>query len=419
MEWHQVMSYVPDVIQIFILYMVIYAILKGARGSRFGQVLMGSGILFGLLIAFTLVFHFDVLSVIVRWLLLYLALSSVVIFQDEIRRILATMGSFLFQDRARAHTFPHERITPEDLTTIIFKLAKRRTGALVAFERGISLRGFETTGVALDAIISPELFFSIFTEPMPLHDGGVIIRWLLLYLALSSVVIFQDEIRRFLAAMGSFLFQDRTRTHAILGGRVSPEDLTTIIFKLAKKRTGALVAFERGISLRGFETTGVALDAIISSELFFSIFTEPMPLHDGGVVIRHGRVAAAHCLFPVSSQSDLSASGMRHRAAVGLSEQTDALVIVVSEETGRVSVAHNGRLIRYPDAEEDARTAILRWVRKAMPQQKTTAEAMSDWMKRRTDKLFRRRHDAPEAAKSAAAAQEAAADAGASGKERK
>ena len=311
MEWHQVMSYVPDVIQIFILYMVIYAILKGARGSRFGQVLMGSGILFGLLIAFTLVFHFDVLSVIVRWLLLYLALSSVVIFQDEIRRILATMGSFLFQDRAR--------------------------------------------------------------------------------------------------------------TRALLNRRITPEEFTTIIFKLAKRRTGALIAFERGISLRGIETTGVALDALISSELFFSIFTEPMPLHDGGVVIRHGRVAAAHCLFPVSSQSDLSASGMRHRAAVGLSEQTDALVIVVSEETGRVSVAHNGRLIRYPDAEEDARTAILRWVRKAMPQQKTTAEAMADWMKRRTDKLFRRRHDAPEAAKSAAPAdaQEAAADAGASGKERK
>ena len=286
MEWHQVMSYVPDVIQIFILYMVIYAILKGARGSRFGQVLMGSGVLFGLLIAFTLVFHFDVLSVIVRWLLLYLALSSVVIFQDEIRRILATMGSFLFQDRARAHALLNERVTPEDLTTIIFKLAKRRTGALVAFERGISLRGFETTGVALDALVSTELFFSIFTEPMPLHDGGVI--------------------------------------------------------------------------------------------------------------IRHGRVAAAHCLFPVSSQGDLSTSGMRHRAAVGLSEQTDALVIVVSEETGRVSVAHNGRLIRYPDAEENSRIAVLRWIRKAMPQQKTAGESMADWMKRRRDKaakLFRRRHD--------------------------
>ena len=271
MEWHHVISYVPDVIQIFILYMVIYAILKGARGSRFGQVLMGSGVLFGLLIAFTLVFHFDVLSVIVRWLLLYLALSSVVIFQD------------------------------------------------------------------------------------------------------------------------------RTRTHALLNKRVTPEDLTTIIFKLAKRRTGALVAFERGISLRGLETTGVALDALISTELFFSIFTEPMPLHDGGVIIRHGRIAAAHCLFPVSSQSDLSSSGMRHRAAVGLSEQTDALVIVVSEETGKVSVAHNGRLIRYPDAEENSRIAVLRWIRKAMPQQRTAAESMADWMKRRRDKaakLFRRHHEA-------------------------
>ena len=290
------MTYVPDVIQIFILYLVIYAILKGARGSRFGQVLMGSFVLFAVLIAFTLVFHFDVLSVIVRWLLLYLALSSVVIFQDEIRRILATMGSFLFQDRAR--------------------------------------------------------------------------------------------------------------TRALLSDRVTPEDFTTIIFKLAKRRVGALVAFERGISLRGVETTGVALDALISSELFFSIFTEPMPLHDGGVVIRHGRVAAAHCLFPVSSKGDLSASGMRHRAAVGLTEQTDALVIVVSEETGRVSVAHNGRLIRYPDAEEDSRMAVLRWIRKAMPQQKTTAEAMADWMKRRTDKaarLFRRHHDAPAAANPAPA----------------
>ncbi len=295
MEWNLLMGYVRSGVQIFILYLVIYAILKGARGSRFGQVLMGSGILFGLLVAFTLLFNFDVLSVIVRWLLLYLALSSVVIFQDEIRRILA--------------------------------------------------------------------------------------------------------------AMGSFLFQDRTRAHALLGDRVTPEDFTTIIFKLAKRRTGALVAFERGISLRGFETTGVALDAIISPELFFSIFTEPMPLHDGGVIIRHGRVAAAHCLFPVSSKGDLSASGMRHRAAVGLSEQTDALVIAVSEETGRVSVAHNGRLIRYPDAEENSRMAVLRWIRKAMPQQKTAAESMADWMKRRTDKaarLFRRHHDVSGEAKAAA-----------------
>ena len=279
MQWHDIVTaivtYLPDVVQILILYVVIYTILKAARGLRFGQALMGIAILFALLIAFTQLFHFKVLSVVVRWLLIYLAVSSVVIFQPEIRRMLASMGAFLFSDRHRAQGI-HSHTTPDQIVSILFKLAKTKTGALIAFERGISLRGYEATGVSLDALVSPELFFAIFTEPMPLHDGGV--------------------------------------------------------------------------------------------------------------VMRHGRIAAAHCLFPVSSMSDLSASGMRHRAAVGLSEETDALVLVVSEETGRISVAHNGKLIRYPDTDEASRTAILRWVRKAMPQQKTTAEAFADWLRRRREK---------------------------------
>ena len=283
-----------DVVQIFILYLVFYWVLRAAKGSRFGQVLTGVGILFAALIAFTYLFNFDVLSRIVQGLLFYLALSSVVIFQPEIRRILATIGSLLFQDRMRYGNYR---------------------------------------------------------------------------------------------------------------GRVAPEQLVSYICKLSQLQMGALLAIERGISLRGYETSGVMLDAIVSQELMVSIFKEPMPLHDGGVVIRHGRISSAHCLFPVSVRSELSESGMRHRAAVGLSEQTDALVIAVSEETGRVSVAHNGRLIRYPDAEENSRMAVLRWIRKAMPQQKTAAESMADWMKRRTDKatrLFRRLHDVSGAAKPAA-----------------
>ena len=276
--WQEIFAWIaawlPDVVQILILYVVIYAILKAARGSRFGQALMGIAILFSLLIAFTQLFDFKVLSAVVRWLLIYLAMSSVVIFQPEIRRALATMGSFL-SDRHRAHGFA-SHTTPEEIVSIVVKLAKSKTGALIAFERGISLRGYEATGVSLDALVSPELFFAIFTEPMPLHDGGVI--------------------------------------------------------------------------------------------------------------MRHGRIAAAHCLFPVSSISDLSMSGMRHRAAVGLSEETDALVLVVSEETGRISVAHNGKLIRYEDVGDVSRTAILRWVRKAMPHQKTTAEAFADWLRRRKEK---------------------------------
>ncbi len=277
-HWHDivanVVTYLPDAVQILILYVVIYAILKAARGSRFGQLLMGIAILFSLLIAFTQLFDFKVLSAVVRWLLIYLAMSSVVIFQPEIRRALATMGSFL-SDRHRAQG---------------------------------------------------------------------------------------------------------------LGSRTTPEEIVSIVIKLAKSKTGALIAFERGISLRGYEATGVSLDALVSPELFFAIFTEPMPLHDGGVIMRHGRIAAAHCLFPVSSISDLSMSGMRHRAAVGLSEETDALVLVVSEETGRISVAHNGKLIRYADVDDVSRTAILRWVRKAMPHQKTTAEAFADWLRRRREK---------------------------------
>ena len=128
---------------------------------------------------------------------------------------------------------------------------------------------------------------------------------------------------------------------------------------------GALIAFERGISLRGYEDTGVSLNATFSRELVESIFTPPLPLHDGGMTIRAGRIAAAHCVFPVSNNRDLSCSGMRHRAAVGLSEETDALVVVVSEESGAVSVAHNGKLLKYTG--EQRAQSLLRWISKAMP----------------------------------------------------
>ena len=115
-----------------------------------------------------------------------------------------------------------------------------------------------------------------------------------------------------------------------------------------------------------------------------SIFTPPLPLHDGGVIIRGGRLAAAHCLFPVSdNQFGLSASGMRHRAAVGISEETDALALVVSEERGLISVAHNGRLTRYPDLSADTRKALVRFIGKVIPQQRTVYEMLSDWLDKR------------------------------------
>ena len=191
---------------------------------------------------------------------------------------------------------------------------------------------------------------------------STILKFLLAYLAISTVVIFQPEIRRILATVGAFGYLEKPKHYA--NGAVTPESMFEIIKGLSSTKTGALFAFEAGISLRGYENTGIALDAIVSRELVRTILTPPLPLHDGGIIIRNGRLAAAHCLFPVSNNPGLVAHGMRHRAAVGLSEETDALVIVVSEETGAISLAHNGRLVRF--IGEGANSSLRRWLNRAL-----------------------------------------------------
>ena len=140
------------VVQILILYVVIYAILKAAKGSRFGQVLMGVGILAAAMFVFTFVFHFDVLSQLVRALLVYLAISTVVIFQPEIRRVLGQVGALGTFERPKHAA--DGAATPEFVTETIISLAERHVGALLAFERGISLRGYESTGVATDELFT-------------------------------------------------------------------------------------------------------------------------------------------------------------------------------------------------------------------------------------------------------------------------
>ena len=244
---------VSAIIQIAILYLVFYAILKSAKGSRFGQALMGFGILAAILIAFAYLFQFDVLTRIVQFLLIYIAVSTVVIFQPEIRRVLAAVGAFGY------------------------------------FEK-------------------------------PKYGPG---------------------------------------------DAVTPELVVETLIRLANLRIGALFAFERGISLKGYEGTGITLDAVFSRELVTSIFTPPLPLHDGGAVMRNGRIASAHCIFPVSNNPELISNGMRHRAAVGLSEETDALVVVVSEESGDISVARNGKIFRY--SGDQRAESLHRWLARALP----------------------------------------------------
>lgn len=124
------------------------------------------------------------------------------------------------------------------------------------------------------------------------------------------------------------------------------EEITSASYKLARQKIGCLIAIERETKLKPYIESGIALDAQISSEMIQSVFNPQSPIHDGGIITRGNRVAAVSCLFPLSDNPNFSKIiGTRHRAALGITEQTDAVVIMVSEETGEISVACDGRFI--------------------------------------------------------------------------
>ncbi len=174
----------------------------------------------------------------------------------------------------------------------------------------------------------------------------VVIRWLIgrysVFLAVALVVIFQPELRRGFAELGSRSF--------FRGNRQEKQWLDLLcecVQELAGKHCGALIALERDIGLRSYAETGVDLDATFSPELLLTIFHPKTALHDGGVVLRDERVVAAACIFPVSQRESLDRSyGLRHRAGLGLSEETDAIAIVVSEETGSLSLCFGNSIHR-------------------------------------------------------------------------
>jgi diadenylate cyclase len=160
------------------------------------------------------------------------------------------------------------------------------------------------------------------------------------YLGLAIIVLFQSEIRRTLASLG--------RKGWLSAGFRSSESIHEIVLaveQLADQKTGALIVLERDIGLRTFVESGVPLEARISRDLLLSIFQPGLPLHDGAVIIQKDRIAAAACFLPLTTNPALSRNfGTRHRAAIGITEETDCLSIVVSEETGRISAAAGGEL---------------------------------------------------------------------------
>ena len=164
---------------------------------------------------------------------------------------------------------------------------------------------------------------------------------------LVVVVIFQNDIRRALARVGSGPFFGRERflqTQDV-------EEIARAAVALASKGVGALIAMERQVGLNEYVEIGTTLDAKVSKELLQSIFVPTSPIHDGALVIQKGRIIAAGCFLPLTNNPNVSkALGTRHRAAIGLTEETDAVVVVVSEEDGKVSLVHEGRINRGLDA---------------------------------------------------------------------
>lgn len=162
-------------------------------------------------------------------------------------------------------------------------------------------------------------------------------------LAFALIVIFQPELRTGLARLGSnrlFSFYSSRRLDFL-------ERFADAVINLSKKRIGALFAIQRDVSLKEQLDTGVALDARFSPELAMAVFYPKAPLHDGGMIIADDRVAGAACVFPVTEREMKDRStGLRHRAAIGITERTDAICVVVSEETGAISICENGTLQR-------------------------------------------------------------------------
>ncbi len=174
---------------------------------------------------------------------------------------------------------------------------------------------------------------------------------------IALVVIFQPELRRALESLGRknlftgiFNF-DSQKEQARFSDRTVNE-IVKATFEMAKVKTGALIVVEQDTMLTEYERTGILLDSLVSSQLLINIFEHNTPLHDGAIIVRGDRVVSATCYLPLSDNMELSKElGTRHRAAVGISEVTDALVVVVSEETGGVSVAVGGKIFRNLDAE--------------------------------------------------------------------
>lgn len=199
---------------------------------------------------------------------------------------------------------------------------------------------------------------------------------------LSFIIIFQPEIRRALEHLGRTAFNDK---HILGNDQVMEEVITEIansIENLSNSRTGALIIIEQLTGLEDIVKTGTKIDAIVSAALLENIFVVNTPLHDGATIIRNDRIVSSGCFLPLTNNQNINKKlGTRHRAALGISENSDALIIVVSEETGTISLAVNGNLTRGYNKER-LKDILIRIMKKRQSRKLTFREQVREWIKR-------------------------------------
>ncbi|MGG7079336.1 diadenylate cyclase CdaA [Clostridium sardiniense] len=199
---------------------------------------------------------------------------------------------------------------------------------------------------------------------------------------LSFVIIFQPEIRRALEHLGRSAFDETHNIGDVKEREAVVDQIVTAVEDLAETKTGALIAIEQGTGLGEVTGSGTIIDAEVSSALLENIFVVNTPLHDGATIIKQDRIYASGCVLPLTNNTGINKKlGTRHRAGIGLSENSDALVIIVSEETGVISLAIGGRLTRNYDKEKLKRTLLSIMHDKENKKVKSAGERVKSWIK--------------------------------------
>ena len=217
--------------------------------------------------------------------------------------------------------------------------------AIIIYQILLLIRGTRAAQILIGMLIVVGLF--VVSNIFPLTTVNWMMNKFYSSFIIILIIIFQDDIRHVLSSMGRrniFVGQDwSTSVHII-------DEITRAASALAAKRIGALIVIERGIILTRYVDIGVPLDAKISKEILMAIFHPSSPIHDGAVILQRGRIAASGCFLPLTRDEHVDPNlGTRHRAAIGISEETDALVVVVSEEGASVAIVEDGKIFRKPD----------------------------------------------------------------------